>query len=893
MPSTLTDKLNKFTKSYENRRLTAEEFATEGEAVTEAGGEFDFAEFDVVTEGEQGPLFNKAMNSIKKFGSKDQFVITARPHAAKKAIAKFLQAQGLDISEDNIVTLQDSSPEAKALWIAEKVGDGYNDIYFADDALQNVEAVDNMLKQFDVKGEVQQAKRLMFSKASDTFNEILEQTTGTNKFTKFSDAKANKRGQQKGKYKFFIPPSAEDFKGLIYQFLGKGKQGEAHMQFFQDNLLDPFARATREIDALKQKLTGNFKGLKKAYPEASKKLKKTIPSGDFTYDTAVRVYNWVKNGYEVPGLSKADQKNLIAAVEADASLMGFANGLQEMTNGYPEPSEYWMTESVPSDLYNMSDGSTRKEALGEFSQNREQILGTWKNGKLVGPNMNKIEAIYGSNFREAMEDMIWRMENGTNRSFGSNRLTNQFANWVNNSVGAIMFLNMRSAALQTLSSVNFVNWSDNNPIAAAKALANFPQFIKDFSTLFNSDMLKERRSGLKTSVSHAELAEAVSGSKNPVKAIFQKLLKLGFTPTQIADSFAIASGGATFYRNRVNTLLKTGMSQVEAEKQAFADFQAIAEETQQSSRPDMISQQQASPLGRLILAFQNTPMQYTRLMKKSILDLANGRGDRKTHVSKILYYGAIQNIIFSSLQKALFAFAFDDDDEEDKARQKKKELSIANGMLDSVLRGMGVGGAIVSTLKNMILKFFEQEGKGHNADDAKIIIEMLNLSPPIGSKARKLNTALKTLRYKRDAINSMPLNDIDNPIWEVVGNIISSTTNLPMDRVVSKVKNIQETCKSEHEMWQRVALIMGYHTYDLGVENTDVNAAMDVAREKKAEEKKAKKKLKEKKEKEKIAEEKRLKGIREVQCSAHIRKGKGPRCGNKTENKNGKCYAHQ
>ena len=893
MPSTLTDKLNKFTKSYENRRLTAEEFATEGEAVTEAGGEFDFAEFDVVTEGEQGPLFNKAMNSIKKFGSKDQFVITARPHAAKKAIAKFLQAQGLDISEDNIVTLQDSSPEAKALWIAEKVGDGYNDIYFADDALQNVEAVDNMLKQFDVKGEVQQAKRLMFSKASDTFNEILEQTTGTNKFTKFSDAKANKRGQQKGKYKFFIPPSAEDFKGLIYQFLGKGKQGEAHMQFFQDNLLDPFARATREIDALKQKLTGNFKGLKKAYPEASKKLKKTIPSGDFTYDTAVRVYNWVKNGYEVPGLSKADQKNLIAAVEADASLMGFANGLQEMTNGYPEPSEYWMTESVPSDLYNMSDGSTRKEALGEFSQNREQILGTWKNGKLVGPNMNKIEAIYGSNFREAMEDMLWRMENGTNRSFGSNRLTNQFANWVNNSVGAIMFLNMRSAALQTLSSVNFVNWSDNNPIAAAKALANFPQFIKDFSTLFNSDMLKERRSGLKTSVSHAELAEAVSGSKNPVKAIFQKLLKLGFTPTQIADSFAIASGGATFYRNRVNTLLKTGMSQVEAEKQAFADFQAIAEETQQSSRPDMISQQQASPLGRLILAFQNTPMQYTRLMKKSILDLANGRGDRKTHVSKILYYGAIQNIIFSSLQKALFAFAFDDDDEEDKARQKKKELSIANGMLDSVLRGMGVGGAIVSTLKNMILKFFEQEGKGHNADDAKIIIEMLNLSPPIGSKARKLNTALKTLRYKRDAINSMPLNDIDNPIWEVVGNIISSTTNLPMDRVVSKVKNIQETCKSEHEMWQRVALIMGYHTYDLGVENTDVNAAMDVAREKKAEEKKAKKKLKEKKEKEKIAEEKRLKGIREVQCSAHIRKGKGPRCGNKTENKNGKCYAHQ
>ena len=36
------------------------------------------------------------------------------------------------------------------------------------------------------------------------------------------------------------------------------------------------------------------------------------------------------------------------------------------------------------------------------------------------------------------------------------------------------------------------------------------------------------------------------------------LLKLGFTPTQLADSFAIASGGATFYRNRLNTYKKQG-----------------------------------------------------------------------------------------------------------------------------------------------------------------------------------------------------------------------------------------------------------------------------------------------------------------------------------------------
>ena len=36
------------------------------------------------------------------------------------------------------------------------------------------------------------------------------------------------------------------------------------------------------------------------------------------------------------------------------------------------------------------------------------------------------------------------------------------------------------------------------------------------------------------------------------------LLKIGFTPTKIADSFAIASGGAAFYRNRINTYKKKG-----------------------------------------------------------------------------------------------------------------------------------------------------------------------------------------------------------------------------------------------------------------------------------------------------------------------------------------------
>mgnify|MGYP003325344110 CR=1 FL=1 len=122
-----------------------------------------------------------------------------------------------------------------------------------------------------------------------------------------------------------------------------------------------------------------------------------------------------------------------------------------------------------------------------------------------------------------------------------------------------------------------------------------------------------------------------------LQGVINKLLELGFLPTQIADSFAIASGGATMYRNRIKKYTQEGFSLEDASQKALLDWREITEENQQSSRPDKISMQQAGPLGRIVLAFANTPMQYTRLMKKAALDLKNGRGDAKTNISKIIY----------------------------------------------------------------------------------------------------------------------------------------------------------------------------------------------------------------------------------------------------------------
>ena len=154
--------------------------------------------------------------------------------------------------------------------------------------------------------------------------------------------------------------------------------------------------------------------------------------------------------------------------------------------------------------------------------------------------------------------MLYRMKTGRNRPSGSNKLTNQFMNWVNDSVGTIMFFNTRSALLQTLSIANFINWGDNNPINAAKAFANQKQFWSDFTMIFNSDFLKQRRSGLKTDINADDIASAAETSTNKAKAALSSILKMGFLPTQIADSFAIAMGGASFLRNRIDSYIKEG-----------------------------------------------------------------------------------------------------------------------------------------------------------------------------------------------------------------------------------------------------------------------------------------------------------------------------------------------
>jgi len=801
-----------------NGKLNAEEFATQGKELLDQGYKFDFSEFNKVTKGKPGPLLDIAKKIQAARGTEDVFVLTARAPEAQAAIKEFLDSVGLNIPLKNITGLGNSTGEAKAQWLVGKAAEGYNDFYFADDAMQNVDAVKKAMSVLDVKSKVQQAKAKFSKTVDETVNDIIEHKTGIKSESEYSDVKARLKGRKKGRFEMFIPPSAEDFVGLLYKMLGKGEIGNMQMDFFKEHLLDPYGRAMENLSRDQNRMINDFKALKDQLVKEGlipKDLNKKA-FGEYTLQDVARVLAWNKQGFDIPGISKTDLKQILDYAKKNPAIDVFAQNLIDINkgDGYSAPNADWLGGTISTDLLDGLRTGKRSKYLQQWQENVDLIFSP--------KNLNKMEAAFGTKYREAMEDMLGRMKSGRNRSNKMGRLENRLLDYINNSVGTVMFFNMRSALLQTISAVNFIDFGSNNVFRAAKAFANQPQYWKDFMELMNSEFLVERRNGLKLNVSESEIADAAATSKNKAKAAVAYILQKGYLPTQFADSFAIASGGATFYRNRIDALMKEGMSEADAKKQAFLEFREIAEESQQSSRPDRVSQQQASVLGRLILAFQNTPMQMNRLGKKAFLDLKNRRKrpgmtqfqSDMSNASRVTYYFAVQSAIFSALQQALFALAFDDEEEE---AEKERYYNVANGMLNTFLNGTGMIGVAASTLISVGRKVYKESAKegqfpGPNYEDAAN--EMLNFSPPIDIKLSKLRQAGLTWKYegyKHDEANW----GIDDPAYKSAAYVISGLTNVPLDRLISKSENVRSAIEDEQQNWKRVSLILGWRDYQL------------------------------------------------------------------------------
>ena len=686
------------------------------------------------------------------------------------------------------------------------------------------------IQELDIANDREMASTMASKKLNVDFNKIIERSTKGKISAErvVSETEAIMEGVGKGRFDIFIRPKAEDFVGLLYKTLGKGRQGEADMAFYKTNLLDPFAKAMANISADRISLLNDYKflvrnlrvpgergikGLLKTPP-----LKRKVGETGFTTEQAVRAYVWTKQGMEIPGLSESQLKKLLLHVKENKELITFGNQLININkgDGYIKPSNNWLSGSIGTDILQGLNTTKRSKYLEVWQKNADVIFSP--------ENLNKLQAAYGKPYVDAMKNMLTRMKTGRNRVFSGDTITSKFTDFIAQATGSIMFLNSRSAVLQTISSLNFVNFGDNNIFAAGKAFANQKQYWKDFSKLYNSDFLKDRRSGLRINVIEADISAAAK--RGGISGVTSRLLELGFTPTQIADSFAISAGGSTFYRNRIKTYEKETdvdgnkiYTKEQAEKKAFQDFRETAEESQQSSRPDKISAEQASGLGRHVLAFANTPAQYARIIKKAALDLKNGRGDAKTNISKVVYYTFAQNVMFNTLQQAIFATAFDDDLEV----TEEKSINLANGMTNSVLRGMGVGPAVFAAVKDAAIKIYTEKQK-KKPEFEKAAIQLLNIAPPVGSKYRKVAGGLKSFDFTTTEAALEKGFSLDNPAIRGAARVTEGLTNLPLDRLLIKLDNMQGALDQDNEYWQRIGMGLGWQDWQLGIEDKDKSA---------------------------------------------------------------------
>jgi len=743
------------------------------------------------------------------------------------AINKGRAAEGIRIPF-SVPSRSKFSDEQTAYFIIQKVAEGFNDFEFRVKKNAKGPLTKQVLDALDIKSKEYQDRAERNNNIERTINEFIEENKGVSAAETFSPETAKNIGKNIGKYEMYLPPEDEDFLGLLYTLAGaRGKKVNEQLKFLTDTLLKPYSDAMLNLMKARQTMYKDWQDLiNKKHKGISKLLKQDSGYGGYLVDQAVRVYLWSAAGYDIPGLDKKDLFHLREIVRTNPKLRSFASDvslLSKQANGYTEPDSNWGFGSVVSDINGVISKSNRKKYLEQWQNNVDKAFSK--------DNMSKIEAVYGRKYVKALRNTLDRMKTGSNRAEGSN---DAFLNWLNGATAVTMFTNIRSAFLQTLGAVNYLNTSDNNIVKAGAALLNVPQFLKDFNTIWNSDYSKDRRSGLTNDIAEAELAQVMNDPRN--KSVIDKfkaanywILKKGYGPTRFADSFAIAFGGATFYRNRLNAYTKKGMSEVDAEKETMRDFYEISESSQQSADVSKISMNQASTKGRLLLSFLNTPFQYSRIIKRSVIDLAKGRGDVANNIAKIVYYSTIQNIMFNFLQNALFSIIWDDDDERDEAgngKFDKAKVRAVSGSLDTLLRGSGLQGVVISTIKNIIIKWYEKSGdpKGYG----EVLLEAGNLAPSIGIKLRALAKSYKAVEYNKDEIEYKGFSLDNTYALEALTSLTSAATNVPVDRLMQKFENVSNALNEEYEAWQRVAFAMGYNKWNLGIsdeKNVSTNAA--------------------------------------------------------------------
>ncbi len=565
--------------------------------------------------------------------------------------------------------------------------------------------------------------------------------------------------------RWLIPPAADDYHGLVSKLTGIDTK--AVTDAFVNNHHDYVNAST----ATRQQVKTITKALKNAGVKLDKSDVATVEGNKLTAAQAIQAHI---DGKSSPSLDKfLNSKGVKEYVDAMKQLgvLKPSTGERSYDSASPQAD---LVRYIVNDLY--------ADHFQEFNQAKDQVFGK--------DTMNKIRKEKGNKYADALENSLQRMSTGKTSAGFSDKTTQKWNDWALGSVGAVMFFNFRSAALQMLSVGNY-GFSSPKPGAFA---ANFlsPDTWKGAIKRFNSPYLKERRARAGFDVNAREMYDMLQDSSS-YSDFTKKVLNFGFKATSFVDSVAIAMGGEAFVRS--------GGTESQWKEQT--------EEAQQSSRPDRVSQWQTEGVSKFVLAFANTPQQYFRLGQKAFRTIKDPKATAQEKTAAFMrmgWYLAAQNMIFTAAQAASTAmFGFGDDDDD------KEELQQLNSMAGTILRGMGLVGAVIDAGKNVIAKAIEENSKAR-PDHVASLLRATSISPPLNKKINDLVAIGKGYNY-------------DNPDKHVtaVAKGITTATNLPTDWVQKKYNAAKALSDEQYDNFQKLLILAGWSEWQFKKKDKEIS----------------------------------------------------------------------
>ena len=247
-------------------------------------------------------------------------------------------------------------------------------------------------------------------------------------------------------------------------------------------------------------------------------------------------------------------------------------------------------------------------------------------------------------------------------------LDNMIGNWIqaNVAVKPIVGLKQLLSANNYAVDMPYLTWQTgflkalSNPKETIDYMMNIPYIKARFEGNFSNEFLKQQ-------------------IENSAFAMSKKLKDACTLFVKLGDIGAIVFGGKPYIDYLIN---EKGLT----EEQAIKQFILSTNRSQQSSAISSLSNFQVNmtrnPMGKLFIAFKNSPQQYIRMCGDAIVSLANG-DISKTQCAKILFqYVYLQPFLYAAATSGSFLrFLFTGDDDDLK---KDATISIFNLGSDAV-----------------------------------------------------------------------------------------------------------------------------------------------------------------------------------------------------------------